>query len=263
MSDAGDEEPEEVKYPLYQGEVEMVNAAELGLMTADPERLGDLIPNGTGSVKYAEDGDLFEGTWVNGVRQGRGKYTFLNKYKDGSAYYEGDYVDNQKQGKGVFVYPDGGVYEGDFVAGLYEGYGTYTYPPSGPKDVYVGEWKAGKKEGKGRYLFASGALITGTWSDNAVTEGTLTSADGSYVYEGAFTLGQPSGEGFYVVHNGVSVSGDTGVTLPEEGSEDPAVFEWVPKKVFMTNVGSKKPDTAGIVPSELAFIPVEPTEDDE
>ena len=31
----------------------------------------------------------------------------------------------------------------------------------------------------------------------------------------------------------------------------------------MTNDGSKKPDTAGIVPSELAFIPVVPTEDEE
>jgi radial spoke head protein 1 len=63
------------------------------------------------------------GSWVNDVRQGQGKYTYLN----------------------------GDTYEGEWDNNLRHGYGTYTYTQTGAK--YVGQWINGRREGTGELLF--------------------------------------------------------------------------------------------------------------
>ena len=54
---------------------------------------------GYGIADYP-NGDKYEGPFVNGVREGKGKYTYANQ-----DYYEGEFVNNLKHGIGKLVYP--------------------------------------------------------------------------------------------------------------------------------------------------------------
>ena len=51
---------------------------------------------------------MYEGQWVAGVRQGKGKII----YSDGS-YYRGDFQKDQMWGRGVYVGADGSQYDGE------------------------------------------------------------------------------------------------------------------------------------------------------
>ena len=77
------------------------------------------------------NGDVYEGEYVNGARQGAGTYTF----KKGKATYTGQYRDNKKEGNGKFTYPDGGEYTGTWIADKRQGQGLYKYPNG---DTYEG-----------------------------------------------------------------------------------------------------------------------------
>jgi hypothetical protein len=76
-------------------------------------------------IFYFENGDIYEGEWLNGMRHGQGKYTSVNKH----------------------------VYSGQYVRDQRHGYGTYRWPEG---DVYVGEYRQDKREGKGTYMDAEG-----------------------------------------------------------------------------------------------------------
>ena len=55
------------------------------------------------------NGDKYEGYTLNGVREGKGKYTANN----GSSY-DGDWKEDKQNGKGKYLDSKGTVYEGDF-----------------------------------------------------------------------------------------------------------------------------------------------------
>ena len=73
-------------------------------------------------VRNYENGDKYEGEILNGLLNGKGKYTWAN-----GDVYEGDFSNNLMHGKGKFIYINGNVYEGDFAKGKYEGHGKLTY----------------------------------------------------------------------------------------------------------------------------------------
>lgn len=71
----------------------------------------------TGYGKYVgEEGDTYEGYWLNGLRSGEGYYV----WSDGSSY-RGNFSLNACDGKGVYVGPDKKVMDGYFVKGAYVG----------------------------------------------------------------------------------------------------------------------------------------------
>ena len=71
-------------------------------------------------VEEYEDGRKFEGTLVNGAKEGHGKLT----YSDG-AYYEGDFRKDKMEGKGTLFYGlDRPAYDGNWVADQFHGYGV-------------------------------------------------------------------------------------------------------------------------------------------
>lgn len=73
-------------------------------------------------VRNYENGDKYEGEILNGLLNGKGKYTWAN-----GDVYEGDFSNNLMHGKGKIVYVNGNIYEGDFVNGKYEGHGKLIY----------------------------------------------------------------------------------------------------------------------------------------
>ena len=60
----------------------------------------------------------YEGTFLYGLKHGRGKQTFL----DGS-YYEGEFAKGYEHGSGRIVYPDGNIFTGKFRFGRRDGPG--------------------------------------------------------------------------------------------------------------------------------------------
>jgi hypothetical protein len=131
------------------------------------------------------DGAVYEGSWEEGKRNGKGKYTFSNgdtydgDWKDdkingkgkytwpNGGVYEGDFKDTKKNGKGKYTWSDRGVYEGDYKDDKMNGKGKYTYPDGG---VYEGDFKDDNKNGKGKYTWPDGRVYDGDWKDDKMCD---------------------------------------------------------------------------------------------
>jgi hypothetical protein len=81
-----------------------------------------IILSGYGTKRF-EDGSLYTGEFVDGLRAGQGRY-----WSSLGALYEGEWKNGQRDGKGIERYPIGNVYEGQFVADKRDGLGTMWYP---------------------------------------------------------------------------------------------------------------------------------------
>ena len=133
----------------------------------DGEWMDDYI-HGEG-VEMLYNNETYEGFFVNGLREGRGRLTSpqdgmmragmfyqgqlqdgdntILVFKDGITMYEGAIFLSQPFGKGKMTYacPSSGdimmSYEGDFINGLRHGYGVCTYGGSSNDQViYEGQW---------------------------------------------------------------------------------------------------------------------------
>jgi hypothetical protein len=83
--------------------------------------------HGKGVYRYRKnEGTVYEGDWVYGIREGQGKLSFA----DGS-FYRGEFKKDQMWGKGIFI--DGVTntqYDGEWRANMRQGLGT-TYTVDG------------------------------------------------------------------------------------------------------------------------------------
>lgn len=104
-----------------------------------------------GEFKRIEiDGDLFEGYFINGKKNGRGKYIWAN-----GDIFDGNWVDGKRTGKGRITWSNGDTYEGEWKDGKRCGRGKliqYGKSPTGEtymKYSYDGEWLDSKEHGHG------------------------------------------------------------------------------------------------------------------
>ncbi len=89
--------------------------------------------NNNGYVVYRwAHGEIYEGYWVNGVRQGYGKNTWPH-----GEIYEGEWMNDVRQGYGTNRWPDGETYEGNWMNDVRYGYGTNRWPNG---EVQEGYW---------------------------------------------------------------------------------------------------------------------------
>ncbi len=65
--------------------------------------------------------------------------------------YEGDWVQGIREGSGKWITDNGDVYEGDFAQGLMSGKGNYQWYNG---NHYVGMFRNGKPHGRGIFTFA-------------------------------------------------------------------------------------------------------------
>lgn len=104
------------------------------------------------------------------------------------ARYEGTYKDGVRNGRGKMVFPGGDIYEGEWVDGKMQGEGSYTYKKTG--DIYSGAWVANKKHGYGRYEFgADKSMLVGNWENGELVKGSWELKNFG-VYEGKKTQTQ-------------------------------------------------------------------------
>jgi len=183
-----------------------------------PREEGSKWYTGEGKANYVNQ-DTYDGTFVEGVRSGKGLYTFK---KNGDTY-EGFYELNKKQGFGKMTYMSGkseeeegeaedeaapergGTYLGFYSGGQRDDEGTFTYVNG---DIYVGQWKAGKKHGQGTYTYAKDdTKLVGEWEGGKITSGKWVFPDGTF-YCGKFRYNKPFGKGVWVFRNGNQLTGE-------------------------------------------------------
>lgn len=128
---------------------------------------GHDIYDGKGTLFDQEGELLFEGEFINHMKQGNGIM-----YLKGQIIYQGEFIQNKKQGNGI-LYKSGHVYyEGQFRNDLMEGYGVLYYEEDGiapfkelrelyphlNQPQYEGDFVHGMKKGKGKQYYPSGFL---------------------------------------------------------------------------------------------------------
>ncbi|MFJ7647324.1 AAA family ATPase [Lysinibacillus sp. NPDC097279] len=128
---------------------------------------GHDIYDGKGTIFDQEGEVLFEGEFVNHMKQGNGIM-----YLKGQIIYQGEFIQNKKQGTGI-LYKDGKVYyEGHFRNDLMDGYGILYYEedviapfkdlreqyPHLNRPQFEGDFVHGMKKGKGIQYYPSGFL---------------------------------------------------------------------------------------------------------
>jgi len=137
--------------------------------------------HGYGTMKW-QNGDKYEGDWINGLRQGNGKYLC----KSSGGKYEGEYNNDKKEGSGKYCWSNGDWYQGQWKAGVRHGNGLYVWKDKNENtgDIeeigrYEGEWKEGIKEGNGKFTYANGDIFTGPYvGGNRHGAGSLVKSDG-------------------------------------------------------------------------------------
>ena len=135
------------------------------------------LPEGRG-VAYYDNGDVYDGEWRGGKKEGNGNYTWQNEVR-----YEGNWVDDAMSGLGTLHYPNGNRFEGEFRNGFQNGKGVLIYS-NGIR--YAGNWKDGNRYGSYRFYFKEGGYLDGnSWYgnlDNGGVDGFATDQDGEQRY---------------------------------------------------------------------------------
>ena len=137
-----------------------------------------------GQGKYWSSDETYEGDWVNGKYDGKGKLTVktfdqifegdfvkgqftgkgIHKIDVFGYTYEGNFVNGKLSGKGKLIMKDVKTYEGDWVNGELEGQVT---EKSETGDYYIGEYKSFKRNGYGKeYTKSTDTIREGTWKDD-------------------------------------------------------------------------------------------------
>lgn len=71
-----------------------------------------------------DDGNMYVGSWVGGVMQGKGTMVF---YQDAGVYM-GQYQNGRWNGQGMVIHGNGATYTGEFRNNMMHGQGTLKYP---------------------------------------------------------------------------------------------------------------------------------------
>lgn len=124
------------------------------------------VREGRGKMVYAS-GNIYCGEWHNGMRHGIGEFIFTAT----GERYVGEFQNDVFSGQGKLYLSGGMVYDGRFAKGKRDGGGTLLYPNG---DRYEGSWLADKICGYGKYYYADGRAYRGMFFDNKMTDGFLT-----------------------------------------------------------------------------------------
>jgi hypothetical protein len=176
-----------------------------------------------GKGEYVAKSFRYEGEWSEGIKQGRGVYTWDNgdryegtfsgdlpdgtgayRFGNGDAY-EGEVRRGVISGRGIYVARNGDRFEGPFTNGKLEGVGVYRFSSG---DRYEGEMHEGRIQGTGRYYTRDGDRIEGPFADGKPHGiATYHFANGDR-YQGEIVRGALSGQGTYYYASGLKYEGE-------------------------------------------------------
>ena len=113
--------------------------------------------HGEGTYTW-DNGDTYEGEWVEDRREGHGTMTWAS-----GARYDGDWLNDRQHGEGEFVSARGNKYIGEWFEGKRHGEGRARYKTTN-NELYTGEFQNGKKHGNGKYKTNLGDF-EGQWAN--------------------------------------------------------------------------------------------------
>ena len=156
-----------------------------------------LINNNLNEIKilFLQNNDFYLG--LISSQDNLPKKGFLYSFEGN--YYEGTFVNGKKDGKGIVIYKNGAKYEGELKNNLHNGVGKLTQLDG---EIFIGEWKEGKINGNGVRYHSNGDVYSGHYINNS-RDGT-----GKYIfsngdsYEGKWKNGKANGKGIYKFKNG-------------------------------------------------------------
>ncbi len=151
------------------------------------------LPNGKGKL-YNKSGELiYEGYYVDGIQEGKGKKITKNEY------YIGNFIEGKMFGEGEIHLKNGNIkYSGEFVNDKKEGMGKYFFEDH---EFYF-------IENKKKFYLEKGDFYIGNWlNDKMHGEGILCLNDGRIKYEGDFVNDKFQGQGKYYFEDGQCYKG--------------------------------------------------------
>ena len=195
---------------------------------------GGTTYSGRGKVVW-DNGDSFDGTLVQGQRQGEGQFIWANGQR-----YSGEWEQNQPRGLGLMQFSNGNRYQGRFADGLPQGQGVLKYASG---DEFTGQLHRGSPNGRGVYAWAAGQRFEGEWLQGvAQGAGILKFANGD-IFEGPVRDGVPHGTGRLVYANGDIYTGNFKSGRPDgEGR-----FAWKIGDVYAGQWRDGLKDGAGVM----------------
>ena len=166
----------------YSGSVNLYNQRHgLGKLTSPTSQKIGTWRNGQFSGwgrEILNNGEVFEGRFLNGNLNGKGIYKYMN------ILYIGDFINNTKHGNGEMITKEY-VYIGEFKNNKINGYGKITfYNCKDGKSEYEGFFKDNIIEGKGVLKWINGNT-----------------------YEGEVKNGKMNGYGIFTPNNGIPIKG--------------------------------------------------------
>ena len=108
------------------------------------------------------NGDVYDGHWKEGKKEGHGVYVYASGVK-----YNGTWHSDKMDGYGSLLFPDGSSYYGEFSEGEISGTGTFNYTD---KARYTGEWSKGKWHGEGRFRLANGRELHAIFAEQQIVQ---------------------------------------------------------------------------------------------
>ncbi|XP_062251551.1 ankyrin repeat and MYND domain-containing protein 1 isoform X1 [Platichthys flesus] len=122
-----------------------------GHQAAAPGEQGRLVPG----VQEGSDGSRYEGEFMDGLKHGRGKYTFVN-----GEYHEGSYYRDYRHGDGQYCWPMGQKFTGKFYLNRREGYGHQEFLNGA---TFQGLFHMDHRLGPGVVTYSDGCQNVGLW----------------------------------------------------------------------------------------------------
>ena len=97
----------------------------------------------------------YQGTFVDGKLQGKGRIDWEIITNCDFDYYEGELKDSDVMGRGIFHYTDGNIYDGIFTPRGQPAKAVFTWGVGSDyhSDRYEGEFLNGKRQGRGIYTW--------------------------------------------------------------------------------------------------------------
>ncbi|XP_019720244.1 ankyrin repeat and MYND domain-containing protein 1-like isoform X2 [Hippocampus comes] len=123
--------------------------------SASPNREGGEVPRQGFGVQEFLDGSKYEGDFVNGLKHGKGRYT----WKSGE-FYEGSFYKDYRHGDGMYCWPTGNKFVGKFYLNWREGYGEHIFPDGA---TFKGLYHADQRFGPGVLSEPTGCQDVGLW----------------------------------------------------------------------------------------------------
>ncbi|XP_037553748.1 ankyrin repeat and MYND domain-containing protein 1 [Nematolebias whitei] len=117
-------------------------------------QLGDKRADGFG-VQELSDGSRYEGDFLDGLKHGKGRYTWKH-----GAYYEGFFYKDFKHGDALYSWPSGHKFTGKFYLNRREGYGHLSLPNGAS---FQGLYHMDEIFGPGVLTYSDGRQDVGLW----------------------------------------------------------------------------------------------------